>query len=107
MTSALPGRNHQVGRQPWLTPKCGMNGSSGCSPLRAFTSQPDVTSSYNPNKRIMSAGWRRTRLLTCPSLRLIRWTCHMQIPPRRSSHIDPLTSCGAPTEQLGNTVESC
>jgi len=107
MPSALPGRNHQVGRQPRLTSKCGMNGSSGCSPLRAFTSQPDVTSSYNPNKRIMFAGWRRTRLLTCPSLRLIRWTCHIQITPLWSSHIDPLTTCGPPTEQLEKDLENC
>ena len=107
MPSTLPGGNHQVGRQPRLTPKCGMNGSSGCSPLRAFTSQPDVTSSYNPNKRIMFAGWRRTRLLTCPSLRLIRWTCHIQITPRWSSHIDPLTTCGPPTERLEKDLENC
>ena len=45
--------------------------------------------------------------MTCPSLRLIHWTCHIQIAPCRSSHIDPLTTCGPPTKRLGKDLENC
>lgn len=79
-----------MGRRPPLTPKCGMNGSSVSSRPRGFTSHPEVTSSCNPNGRIMFAGWGMTHLLTSPGFRLIHWTCHT------ADHPTPAAS-GRPT----------